>query len=288
MSGNRNIAVIGGDKRQLYMCKLLAEKDFHVITLGVNLAETNINHIETAQSLETIMKDCDIIIGPIPFTRDGIHIYSDTDVSVRLDEFVSFIRQRHILLGGCMDELTVEKAKSQNAVYFDFMEDETVAVKNAIATAEGTILEAIRQSDINLCESRCLVTGYGRCAKVLAESLKALKANVTIAARSKEQRASAREAGFHTISLEEASKELFEFDFLFNTIPAMIITASWLAECKREVVIIDIASKPGGTDFEQCKKLGIKAVLALGLPGKYAPKTSAEILLQSMEHLLPS
>ena len=35
---------------------------------------------------------------------------------------------------------------------------------------------------------------------------------------------------------------------------------------------------PGGTDFVYCKSKGIKAVHSLGLPGKYSPKTSGEIL----------
>ena len=45
-----------------------------------------------------------------------------------------------------------------------------------------------------------------------------------------------------------------------------------------EAVIIDIASVPGGTDVVYCKEKGITAVHSLGLPGKYSPKTSGEIL----------
>ncbi|MFR5969905.1 MAG: hypothetical protein ACLUGF_02180 [Clostridium sp.] len=49
---------------------------------------------------------------------------------------------------------------------------------------------------------------------------------------------------------------------------------------KPEVCIIDIASRPGGTDFSYCQESSIFAKLCLGLPGIYAPKSSAGILME--------
>ena len=43
-------------------------------------------------------------------------------------------------------------------------------------------------------------------------------------------------------------------------------------------LIIDLASLPGGVDFDTAEKLGIYAVRALSLPGKCAPKTAGEII----------
>lgn len=287
MSMNKNIAVIGGDKRQVYMCRLLASKGFPVISLGVEADFVDTKNIAVADSLEKVMNSSDLIIGPIPFSRDGIHIFSNTDVNISMEEFASLIQNNHTILGGNINSFLIDVVNKKQAKYFDFMKDDNIAVKNAVATAEGTILEAIRLSDINLSESECLVLGYGRCAKVLANRLKALNAKVTIAVRSNEQINQAKQDGMSALFLEEVPMHLMRFDFVFNSIPAMIITKAWLLACKQEVVIIDIASKPGGTDFEECKRLGIQAVLALGLPGKYAPKTSAEILINSIGHLLP-
>lgn len=287
MSMNKNIAVIGGDKRQVYLCRMLALKGYHVITFGIAKDLFKEGEVTFAQSLEQIMNTCNLIIGPIPFSRDGIHIFSNIDFSIMVEEFASLIQENHIIIGGNINSFVIHAVKEKKADYFDFMEDDLVAVKNAVATAEGTILEAISNSDINIAKSNCLVLGYGRCAKVLAKRFQALKAYVTIGARKKEQRDMAKEDGFFAVSLEDAPNDLQQYDFIVNTIPAMIITPSWLVQCKPEVVIIDIASKPGGTDFVECERLGIKAILALGLPGKYAPKTSAEILVDSIEHLLP-
>ena len=51
-------------------------------------------------------------------------------------------------------------------------------------------------------------------------------------------------------------------------------------------MILDMASAPGGVDYEACKELGISAALLPGLPGKYAPASSAEILAEKIERTL--
>ncbi|MFA9378408.1 MAG: dipicolinate synthase subunit DpsA [Lachnotalea sp.] len=287
MSMNNNIAVIGGDKRQFYMCKLFAEKGFNVISIGVDMNETVLENVTLASSLSQVMESCDLIVGPIPFSRDGVHIFSNTNSNIDINEFIGFIHSNHTIIGGNINDKVIDAAVVQNATYLDFMKQDSIAVENAIATAEGTIAEAIKLSDINLFQSKCLILGYGRCAKALAGRLKALGADTTIAARSREQRLIARNDSMSAINMKDTQIRLSEFDFIFNTIPAMILTDQWVQQCRKDVIIIDIASKPGGTDFAECEKLGIKAVLALGLPGKYSPKTSAEILVHSICHLLP-
>ena len=46
-----------------------------------------------------------------------------------------------------------------------------------------------------------------------------------------------------------------------------------------------IATIPGGIDFEEANKNNIKAELALGLPGKYAPYTTAKFIKDVIEEL---
>jgi dipicolinate synthase subunit A len=159
------------------------------------------------------------------------------------------------------------------------MKDEKITILNAIATAEGTIMEAIKSSDINLHGSTCLILGYGRCAKVLAVKLKALDAKVIIAARSEDALAYAEAAGYQTTSLINMKKILPSCNFIFNTIPALILDKSCLAHVDPEVTIIDIASAPGGVDYEYALKHSLNAKLCLGLPGKVSPRSSADILL---------
>ncbi|COH28164.1 Stage V sporulation protein FA [Streptococcus pneumoniae] len=51
-------------------------------------------------------------------------------------------------------------------------------------------------------------------------------------------------------------------------------------------LVIDLASKPGGTDFRYAEKRGVKALLAPGLPGIVAPKTAGQILANVLSQLL--
>ena len=53
-----------------------------------------------------------------------------------------------------------------------------------------------------------------------------------------------------------------------------------------QTLIIDLASKPGGTDFRYAEKRGIKALLAPSLPGIVAPKTAGAILANVLSNLL--
>ena len=47
----------------------------------------------------------------------------------------------------------------------------------------------------------------------------------------------------------------------------------------RDTLIIDLASSPGGVDFEAARSLKIDAQRALSLPGKCAPKTAAAVII---------
>ena len=48
---------------------------------------------------------------------------------------------------------------------------------------------------------------------------------------------------------------------------------------KDEVLIIDLASVPGGVDFKAAMNMGIRTLWALKLPEKYAPASVADGIL---------
>ena len=147
-------------------------------------------------------------------------------------------------------------------------------------------MEAIRNSDINLHGSNCLVLGYGRCGKVLSQKLKGMNASVTVGARSDEMLAFAEASGHQTIHLSDINVVLPNYDFIFNTIPAMVLDQKKLELVKQNVTIIDIASSPGGIDYKFALQENMKAKLFPGLPGKVSPKTSADILVNEIITLM--
>ena len=61
------------------------------------------------------------------------------------------------------------------------------------------------------------------------------------------------------------------FDTVVNTVPARVLTAPVLAALRPGSLIVDLASKPGGTDFDAARRLGHKVIHALSLPAVCAP-----------------
>lgn len=145
---------------------------------------------------------------------------------------------------------------------------------------------AMRETPVTLFGSTCLIVGYGRIAKVLARLLCAFGAKVRVAARRHSDLAWARIAGCEAVHMPELGDNLRDVDILFNTAPAAILGEEKLARLGRRCLIIDLASKPGGVDFEIAKTLGLKAIWALSLPGKVAPFTAGEIILSTILNIL--
>lgn len=186
------------------------------------------------------------------------------------------------MFAGNIPSNVVDVCSQKNVTCYDLMKMNQVALDNAVATAEGTVAEAIMLSAQNIAGHHCIILGYGRCAKELAKTIHGLSGLVTITARKATQLNEAVSDGYQTIPLSQMSTVLPQQDFIFNTIPARVLNEKEIQLIHKDAVIIDIASAPGGTDFAACESHGIPARLALGLPGKYSPKTSAEILYRAI------
>jgi len=280
-----NIGIFGGDKRQVYMASTLLNKGYTVYTYKLFEKIEHKNHT-ALNSLEELMKKCRVLIGPIPLTKDLVTISSGSPGSSNDKTIAHYLNKEHMLIGGVIPKEIRVICEEKGVFCYDLMDSDKVAIMNAIATAEGTIMEAIRSSNINLHKSNCLVLGYGRCGKVLAAKLKGLDANVTVAARNEDDLAYAYASGFSAVHIKDIKSLLPSFHFIFNTIPALILDQECLKNVSKDVVIIDIASAPGGVDFEYALNHGINAKLCLGIPGKVSPKTSADILVNEIETLL--
>ena len=156
---------------------------------------------------------------------------------------------------------------------------------NAVPTAEGAIEIAIREYSGTVNGSKCLITGYGRIGKVLAQMLKGMGAEVYVSARRKESLAWIKLNGYTAIEHNNIINS-GDFDIIFNTVPSMILDSKIMAKIAVNALIIDLASLPGGVDFDSAKRMGIKTIHALSLPGKVAPKTSGEIIKNTIFNIL--
>ena len=154
---------------------------------------------------------------------------------------------------------------------------------NAIPTAEGAIALAMQHSERTIFESDCAVIGYGCIGYALSKRLSALGAKVTVYARSESALAKARADGMCSRQIGLLGRQ--DHDIIFNTVPAMVLGHNQLKYLKN-TFIIDLASKPGGVDFEAADALLIKYVHALALPSKCAPVTAGEILADTVISIL--
>ena len=274
--------IMGGDSRQICLNRLLSQAG----------ARTRFYYDRPSSpfSLREAMENSHIILCPVPFTKDGKTVYSENSLpGLEIHTFTACLKNTHILFGGNIPSSVRERCDSLSIPCHDFMQMEDVAWKNAVATAEGAVADAIALSPRNLYRSRCLVFGYGRCASILADRLKGMGASVTVAGRDASQLVRAHCLGYDTCLLKELETIIGEFDFIFNTIPSLVLDAALAKQLQENAAVIDIASAPGGVDFQALERLNIRARLCPGLPGRYSPLSSAIILYEAvMEHIRDS
>ena len=281
-------AVVGGDLRTIKLAKILAKEGNMVYTYGLEKAEElkEIKNIIFCEKLIEAVKMVQVVIGPIPFSSDGINInmpFSDGKLSIR--EFMHNLNAK-ILIAGTIAPDVYELANDEYIEIVDIMKREELAVLNTIATAEGAIEIAIANTNKILHGSNVLVLGFGRIGKVLARKLAGLSTKVTCAARKEEDLAWIKAYGHKGININQIDKNLSEFDVIINTVPQMILTAEKLGYVKQECLLIDLASNPGGIDKKVAKEKGLQLIWALALPGKVAPTTTAEFIKDTIYNIL--
>lgn len=276
---------IGGDKRQKDAILIFAREGFLIKTYGLS----NINHenVQMYDKLDRELFDSGVLMLPIPYcnTKGNINI-RETNAELTAETVLGSLPKGVLVILGRADAAFKSLAKKYNITYYDILEEEPFSVLNAIPTAEGAIQLAMERSDITLHGSNVLILGYGRIGRSLARMLKGIGANVTVEARSNSDLAWIYESGYKGIHLRELDTVLDSQNFIFNTIPSLIINRARLKQIRPSCIIIDLATFPGGTDFEAARELGIRADLDLGLPGIVAPKTAADIVCQVTKEIL--
>ncbi len=284
----RNIAIIGGDLRIVKLAEMLTKENFFIKTYALEKAESlkKISNILPCSSINETIKEAEFVIGPIPLSSNNIQIntpFSDTQIT--LQELLEPLKNKIFLTGNVKKEYKNEAIK-QNVKIIDILEREELVVLNTIATAEGAIQIAMEETIHTLHGSNILILGYGRVGKAVAYMLKGIGANVFVEARKEEDFAWIKVYGYKPILLNELQENLEKFDIIMNTVPAMILKNEELSKLKKECVLIDLASSPGGIDQEAAKRQGIKTIWALALPGKVAPLTSAEFIKDTIFNVI--
>ena len=67
-----------------------------------------------------------------------------------------------------------------------------------------------------------------------------------------------------------------------NAVLRTVLSEGVLARLRPQSFIVDLASRPGGTDFDAARRLGHRAIHALSLPAACAPETAGEAVAQTV------
>lgn len=281
-------AIIGGDLRITKLAEMFANEKNEIYVYGLEKSEDikNKANIIQCDSIKKAIQNVEIVIGPIPFSSNGVTInapFSEKEISVR--EMMHAINAKVLIAGGISPDV-YGMANDEYIEIIDIMKREELAVLNTIATAEGTIQIAIENTNKILHGSEVLILGFGRIGKVLARKLAGLSVKVTCAARKDEDLAWIQAYGHKATNINSIGENLRQYDIIINTVPHMILNQERLQYLKEDCLLIDLASNPGGIDKKAVKDRKFKFVWALSLPGKVAPITSAEFIKDTIYNII--
>lgn len=269
------LAIIGGDKRETILAGELQRQGYHLRLW--NLAGGGRELGDVFSSPAAAAQTAAAVILPMA------GLAKEPTTPTNWGEFFQTLAPGlPVITGVITDEL---RRLAGHVRLLEAATDPELAMLNSIPTAEGALGIAMAESPVTLHGAKALVLGFGRCGFALARALAAMGAKVTVVARGALDRAQAETMGFLAQPFSQLEACLETAAFIFNTVPAPVLTAPLLVKARNCYVIVDIASG-GGTDFQKARELGLTAVLAPGLPGKVAPVTAGIILARVYPRLL--
>lgn len=279
------IAVLGGDARYLEMIRQIRSlPNCTIVLVGFDQIEQNDANLRKFQFHELEPENLDIIILPpsgtdlegnveTTFSREAIQINR---------KWFNRLKKTAIIFTGITNNFLTSISEETGIRIIPLMDRDDIAIYNSIPTAEGTIMLAMDNTDYTIHSSNVTVVGFGRIGQTIANKFAALGANVSVSSQDPKDLARITEMGLTAVPIYRLHKTLNNCDILINTVPALVIDQQKIKQLPIHSLIIDLASKPGGTDFDYAKKRGVQAILAKSLPGIVAPKTAGKILAEGI------
>ena len=215
---NKTFGVIGGDRRQAELARLLAEEGRTVWTSGV----------AGCPDLPAQAAAADVVILPLPLCREDGILNSETEDLPTSALFRRFSPGQLLLAGQVRPAQQIE-AENCGLTLVDYFQREELTVANAAATAESALQIAMEHLDRTLLGMECLVLGFGRIGKLLAYRLHGLGAHVTVTARKPSDLAWIRAYGWQALETGRLDGALCDFGAVFNMSPR----PSWATCCWR-------------------------------------------------------
>ena len=296
MKNKHKIAVLGGDLRQYAVAKEFSKTGVGVYTYGLNADVSDIPAINECDNASEAICLADVVILPLPASTDGNLLNCPalkSNERIALDTVIEHMNEKTLLFGGRIPQNTVVKAQGKGIKVYDYFLSEKLQIKNAYITAEAALSIAMNSLDRCIRGARFAITGTGRISRLLADLLVRLGGNVCVAGRNADSLVYFEILGCKTVVIEEMPAEkkwydefLDSYDLIFNTVPAWLFDRSFLERANKKMIIIELASAPGGVDICAARELSSNMLWASSLPGKYAPYSAGRLIAEYILEIL--
>lgn len=273
----KKLLIAGGDMRQLYCAAKLSEKyDTDIIGFDENFIPSDIDlPLSSSDNYDAL------ILPVLPVDENGFLSAPCCEEKFTMEKISKLIKPDSAVFAGKVSG-SLRNFFPENEI-IDYMEREELNILNAIPSAEGALQIALEELPVMLNGLNVLIVGCGRIGSALINILKGFGCRVTVAVRNAKGAAKVKLLGANSCCTKDIDSN---YELVFNTVPSMIFDHDLLKKFSRSTLFIDLASKPGGIDFESAAELGIKAIWALGIPGKTAPITAGEIIANTISGIL--
>ncbi len=286
LRNNKSVLIAGGDLRQVHLANLFS-KYIKVYAVAFSEDVEFDEKVKRTQDISQIDIIFDYVVLPVPALKEKDIINTPLwDGELKIEDVLNKCDEQTILFAGKVTNELESALKNREIKYYDYLQREELAVLNAVPTAEGTIGIILSELPITIYGMNILILGGGRISKVLRTSLANLGANVSVCARNCSDLAWIKIDKCKEVKFKQMPEIIDGYDVIINTIPVKILDEKILSRVNKHSLIIDLASKPGGIDFANAKKLGLKVIWALSLPGKVAPITAGEIIFDTITNII--
>lgn len=284
------IAVLGGDEREHHIATALAQWGARVRVHGGAVMDPHAAY-DRAKSARSAVAGADWVLCPYPGLADGSAIYAPAaGIPIRLDREVlaaSAAQHGGLILGRANDAVRA-LCEDLDIDVFESKADSGLAVRTASAVSEALLALLIESTDRLLHEHLVVVVGFGSTGFAITQLLLALRCDVVVAARSKQDRERARQLGAVPIEYAERTTVMETSDLIINTVPHSEAVPLELGTSRTTARIFDIASPPGGMDHRALVGLGFDVNWMRGLGGLRAPVSMADAQLTYIQGLIGS
>ncbi len=276
-------SVAGGDMRNADLAELLAAGGHDAYTFALGNAGKMSGRCSNLGEAAAL---CDILICPIPFSTDGIYLNAPFHTEkISLQSVSDILRESGfggLLIGGRIPQEIV----STGVDCVDILMRDDLAILNSVPTAEGALQIAMEELPYTVHGIKAVVCGMGRVGSALARLLVKAGADVTVSVRSSRDAAVCEAECIKSTSYEDLADILPDAMLVYNTVPARVIDSRLLDAANENALFIDLASAPGGIDFDYAASRHLRVIHALSLPGKVAPAGAAQILQKVIFNVL--